>query len=117
MHISELSWGRVNEPSDVVKVGDEVQVYVMEINPEERKIQLSLKYLESDPWEGVYDRYTVGELVWGEVTNVVNFGAFTRLENGVEGLIHISELAEGTFLHPRNVVQEGERVHVRNPRH
>lgn len=113
LHISELSWGRVNDPGDVVNVGQEVQVYVLDINYDERKIQLSLKHLQSDPWQGVSQRYTVGDFVWGEVTNVVNFGAFTRLEEGVEGLIHISELAEGTFLHPRNVVSEGQRVHVR----
>lgn len=113
LHISELSWGRVNDPSDVVQVGQEVQVYVMDISRDDRKIQLSLKQLQSDPWQGVSQRYRLGDLVWGEVTNVVNFGAFTRLEDGVEGLIHISELAEGTFLHPRNVVHEGQRVQVR----
>lgn len=113
LHISELSWGRVNDPGDVVQVGQEIQVYVLDVNYEERKIQLSLKHLQSDPWQGVSERYTVGDLVWGEVTNVVNFGAFTRLEDGVEGLIHISELAEGTFLHPRNVVSEGQQVRVR----
>ena len=113
LHISELSWGRVNDPGDVVSVGQEVQVYVLDINYEERKIQLSLKHLQSDPWQGVSQRYTIGDFVWGEVTNVVNFGAFTRLEDGVECLIHISELAEGTFLHPRNVVNEGQRVYVR----
>lgn len=113
LHISELSWGRVNDPGDVVQVGQEIQVYVLDINHEERKIQLSLKHLQSDPWQGVSQRYAVGDLVWGEVTNVVNFGAFTRLEDGVEGLIHISELAEGTFLHPRNVVNEGQQVQVR----
>ncbi len=113
LHISELSWGRVNDPGDVVRVGQEIQVYVLDINHEERKIQLSLKHLQSDPWQGVSQRYTVGDLVSGEVTNVVNFGAFTRLEDGVEGLIHISELAEGTFLHPRNVVSEGQQVRVR----
>lgn len=113
LHISELSWGRVNDPGDVVHVGQEIQVYVLDINYDERKIQLSLKHLQSDPWQGVSERYTVGDFAWGEVTNVVNFGAFTRLEEGVEGLIHISELAEGTFLHPRNVVNEGQRVYVR----
>ncbi|MCA9870009.1 MAG: S1 RNA-binding domain-containing protein [Caldilineae bacterium] len=113
LHISELSWGRVNDPSDVVQVGQEIQVYVLDINHEERKIQLSLKHLQADPWQGVSQRYTIGDVVSGEVTNVVNFGAFTRLEDGVEGLIHISELAEGTFLHPRNVVSEGQQVRVR----
>lgn len=113
IHISELSWGRVNYPGDVVEPGDEVRVYVLDVNPAERKIQLSLKQLLSDPWQGVAQRYRIGQVVEGEITSVVSFGAFTRLEDGVEGLIHISELAEGTFLHPRNVVREGQRVEVK----
>lgn len=113
IHISELSWGRVNFPGDVVRPGDMVQVYVLDVDPTERKIQLSLKYLQSDPWRDVAQRFHVGEIASGEVTNVVSFGAFVRLDDGIEGLIHISELAEGTFLHPRNVLREGQRVEVR----
>lgn len=113
IHISELSWGRVNYPGDVVRPGDVVQVYVLDVDPAERKIQLSLKYLQSDPWRDVAQRFRAGETVEGEVTNVVSFGAFVRLDDGIEGLIHISELAEGTFLHPRNVLREGQRVEVR----
>ncbi len=113
IHISELSWGRVNYPGDVVRPGDVVQVYVLDVDPQERKIQLSLKHLQSDPWRNVAQRFQAGEVVSGEVTNVVSFGAFVRLDDGIEGLIHISELAEGTFLHPRNVLREGQRVEVR----
>jgi small subunit ribosomal protein S1 len=113
VHISEMSWGRVNHPGDVVRPGDEIDVYVLDVNPEERKIQLSIKRLQPDPWEQVADRYQVGQTVRGEVTNVVSFGAFVRLEEGIEGLIHISELAEGNFLHPRNVVREGQWVSPR----
>ena len=113
VHISEMSWGRVNHPGDVVQPGDEVQVQVLDINPEERKIQLSLKQLQPDPWRDLNTRYAVGQIVEGEITNVVAFGAFTRLEDGIEGLIHISELAEGNFLHPRNVVREGQAVSVK----
>lgn len=113
IHISELSWGRVNYPGDVVRPGDVVQVYVLDVDPTERKIQLSLKHLQADPWRQVAQRFHPGELVQGEVTNVVSFGAFVRLDDGIEGLIHISELAEGTFLHPRNVLREGQRVDVR----
>jgi small subunit ribosomal protein S1 len=113
IHISELSWGRVNYPGDVVRPGDVVQVYVLDVDPAERKIQLSLKYLQSDPWRNVSHRFRAGETVEGEVTNVVSFGAFVRLDDGIEGLIHISELAEGTFLHPRNVLREGQRVDVK----
>lgn len=113
LHISELSWGRVNDPSDIVQVGQEVQVCVLDISHEERKIQLSLKQLQSDPWQGVSQRYRIGDLVWGEVTNVVNFGAFTRLEEGVEGLIHISELSDERITHPKQVVREGERLRLK----
>ncbi len=113
IHISELSWGRVNYPGDVVRPGDVVQVYVLDVDPEQRKIQLSLKHLQSDPWRNVAQRFCAGEVVRGEVTNVVSFGAFVRLDDGIEGLIHISELAEGTFLHPRNVLREGQHVDVK----
>ncbi|HIQ05869.1 MAG TPA: S1 RNA-binding domain-containing protein [Anaerolineae bacterium] len=113
IHVSELSWGRVNHPSDVVRVGDEIQVYVMSVDPAARKVGLSLKRLTPDPWSTAAERYRVGEVVEAVITNVVSFGAFARVEEGLEGLIHISELAEGNFLHPRNVVREGDRVKVR----
>ena len=110
IHISELSWGRVNHPSDVLKPGDQIEVYVMGVEPEQHRVALSLKRLKPDPWTLVDERYEVGQLIEGEVTNVVSFGAFVRIDEGLEGLIHISELAEGNFLHPRNVVNEGDRV-------
>jgi small subunit ribosomal protein S1 len=80
---------------------------------ERQRIALSLKHLQPDPWTLVEERYKVGQLIEGTITNVVSFGAFARIEEGLEGLIHISELAEGNFLHPRNVVREGEKVTVR----
>ncbi len=113
IHISELSWGRVGAPDEVVRPGDELQLLVMEVSPEERKVSLSLKRLRPDPWQGVEQRYTVGQMVEAVITNVVNFGAFARLEEGLEGLVHVSELAEGSFMHPRNVVREGDRVRAR----
>ncbi|NOZ26846.1 MAG: S1 RNA-binding domain-containing protein [Chloroflexi bacterium] len=113
IHISELSWGRIAHPSEVVRPGDEVDVYVISVDCEQRKIALSLRRLKPNPWEGVAERYQVGQIVTGVITNVVGFGAFARIEDGLEGLIHISELAEGQFLHPRNVVKEGDRVRVR----
>jgi small subunit ribosomal protein S1 len=122
IHISELSWGRVGHPRDVLHTGQEVDVYVLNVDRAQRRIGLSLKRLLPDPWSSVEERYQVGQLVQGVITNVVSFGAFARVEDGLEGLIHISELAEGNFLHPRNVVQEGDAVtarvvHIDSARH
>ncbi len=113
IHISELSWQRVGHPRDVLRSGDAVNVYVLGIDRERERVALSLKRLQPDPWSLVESRYKVGQLVEGTVTNVVSYGAFVRVAEGLEGLIHISELAEGNFLHPRNVVKEGDEVVVR----
>ena len=113
IHISELSWGRVGAADEVVHPGDELDLLVLEVNPDDRKISLSLKRMRPDPWQGVEQRYFVGQMVEAIVTNVVNFGAFARLEEGLEGLVHISELAEGNFMHPRNVIREGDRVRAK----
>ncbi len=113
IHISELSWGRVGSPGEVVQPGEKLELLVLEVNPEAQKVALSLKRLRPDPWRGVDERYHVGQVVEGVVTNVVNFGAFARLEEGLEGLIHVSELAEGSFMHPRNVIREGDHVRAR----
>jgi small subunit ribosomal protein S1 len=113
IHISELSWGRVGHPAEILQRGQEVKAYVLDVNREAGRIALSLKRLHSDPWETVQQRYHIGEIVEGVITNVVDFGAFARIEDGLEGLIHVSELAEGHFLHPRNVVQEGQHVSAR----
>ncbi len=113
VHISELSWGRVGSPAEVVQPGDTIDLLVLEVRSEAQKIALSLKRLQPDPWAGVAERYQIGQTVEAIITNVVNFGAFARLEEGLEGLIHVSELAEGTFMHPRNVIREGDRVRAR----
>jgi small subunit ribosomal protein S1 len=113
VHISEMSWGWVDHPSDLLRPGDEVDVYVIGVNREERKVALSLKRLSPDPWTLVDARHAVGDTVEGVITNVVDFGAFMQIEEGLEGLIHISELANGNFMHPRMVVQEGTRLEAR----
>jgi small subunit ribosomal protein S1 len=113
IHISELSWGRVGHPADILDRGQALQVYVLNVDPEEGRVVLSLKRLQDDPWADVEKRYEVGQIVSGEVTNVVDFGAFVCIEEGLEGLIHISELAEGNFLHPYNVVKEGDHITAR----
>ena len=113
IHISEISWDRVSHPSDVLEPGQDVTVYVVGVKPEERRIALSLKRLHPDPWAQIEDRYHVGDIVEGTITNVVGFGAFVRVEDGLEGLVHVSELADASVSHPRHVVREGERVRVR----
>ena len=113
IHISELSWGRVGHPADMLQRGQEVTAYVLDVNRDAGRIALSVKRLHPDPWETVSKRYQIGETVEGVITNVVDFGAFARIEEGLEGLIHVSELAEGHFLHPRNVVSEGQPVRAR----
>lgn len=113
LHISELSWGRVGHPADLLQRGQFVEVYVLDVNKDAGRVALSLKRLHPDPWETVGQRYAIGEVVHGVITNVVDFGAFARIEEGLEGLIHVSELAEGHFLHPRNVVQEGQEITAR----
>lgn len=113
IHISELSWSRVTHPSQVVQPGQHLQALVLEIERENGRVALSRKRLKSNPWHNVESRYHPGQLVTGVVSNVVNFGAFVQLEEELEGLVHISELAEGAFLHPRNVVQKGETVQAR----
>lgn len=113
IHISELSWGRVSHPRAVLERGQTIDAYVLEVDRSAGRIALSLKRLRPDPWRTVDQRFTVGQIVDATVTNVVDFGAFASLEDGLEGLVHISELAEGHFLHPRNVVTEGQNIRAR----
>jgi small subunit ribosomal protein S1 len=110
VHVSEISWSRVGHPRDVLNIGQPVQVYVMSVDADEGRVALSLKRTKLDPWHGIEHRYHVGQIVKGVVTNVVDFGVFVKVEEDLEGLIHVSELAEGNFLHPRNILHEGETV-------
>ncbi len=112
VHLSELSWSRVKHPSEVLQVGDEVDVYVLSVNPEQKKIALSIRRTQPEPWSRVAGAYNVGQLVRGTVTQLANFGAFARLEDGIEGLIHVSELAGWRVEHPREVLNEGDEVIV-----
>ncbi len=113
VHLSELSWSRVRHPSEVLKIGEEVEVYVLGINEDERKIALSLKRTQAEPWTRVAAQYEVGQLVKGTVTQLANFGAFARIQDGIEGLIHVSELSDDRVAHPRNVVKEGDEMTLR----
>ena len=113
VHVSEMSWNRVTHPRDLLHCNQAVKAVVVSVDADQGRVALSLKRLFPDPWDSIELRYARGQMVEGVVTNVVNFGAFVSLEDGVEALIHVSELAEGHFLHPRNVVHEGERVRAR----
>jgi len=110
VHLSELSWSRVKHPSAVVKVGQQVEVLVLQVDREAQRIGLSLKRLQADPWTQVGSKYQAGQLVQAVVTHLAKFGAFAELELGVEGLIHISELAERNINDPAEVVTEGEEL-------
>jgi small subunit ribosomal protein S1 len=113
IHLSELSWGQVQHPSQVLKVGQEVDVKVLGVDRENKKIALSLKKVQGDPWDRIEDKYHVGETVTAKITKLAQFGAFAEVEPGVEGLIHISELSEERITHPKQVVREGEEVQLR----
>jgi small subunit ribosomal protein S1 len=112
VHISQLAWSRVNHPSEVLKVGQTVEVQVLSVDKERKKIALSIKRAEVDPWTTVEQRYQVGQTVQGTITKIAPFGAFARIEDGVEGLIHLSEMPAGTQ-DPKTALQEGQEVTVR----
>lgn len=113
VHLSEISWSRVKHPSEVLKPGDQVQVYVLSIDNERKRIALSIKRTQEEPWETVSERYHLGQTVQGTITQLASFGAFARLEDGVEGLIHVSEMGDGRVQHPKEVVQEGDQLPMR----
>jgi len=107
-HLSEVSWDRNRSPEDMYKIGDEVDVYVMKVDPETKKIALSLRRAQPQAWDDIVDKYQVGRVVPGMVTKLVTFGAFARIEGPVEGLIHVSELVDRRIQHPKEVVREGD---------
>src|SRR5689334_14543021 len=113
IHISELSWSHVNHPSEVLEIGQNVRVKVLDIDRERQRISLGLKQTQTDPWQQVLDSYSEGDVVQGRVTKVVTFGAFVEILPGVEGLVHISELAQHHVENPREVVSQGDVVHVK----
>lgn len=113
VHISEMSWGPVGRPEDVVSIGDELDVYVLRVDIENKKIALSLRRLEPEPWETIHERLHVDDIVDAQITKLTNFGAFARVEGNIEGLIHISELSDRVIGHPREVVSEGEDVRLK----
>lgn len=113
VHISEMSWGQVDRPEQMVSVGQELDVYVLRVDPENKKIALSLKRLQPEPWETIHEKLAVNQVVDATITKLTNFGAFARVEGSVEGLVHISELTDRVVQHPREVVREGDKVRLK----
>lgn len=113
VHVSELSWGYPENPKEVVSEGDEVEVVVLNCDDVAHRISLSLRRTQQDPWEEVEAKYPRGQRVTGEVTKITDFGAFIKLEEGIEGLAHVSELDWGHVAHPKDVLQEGETIEVK----
>ena len=113
IHISELSWSHVNHPSEVLEIGQTVKVRVLDVDRDRQRISLGLKQTQTDPWQRVIDECQQGDVVAGRITKVVTFGAFAEILSGVEGLIHISELADHHVENPREVVNQGDAVNVK----
>jgi len=113
IHISELSWSHVNHPSEVLSIGQKVEVRVLDIDRDRQRISLGLKQTQKDPWQQVFENRQVNEIVHGRVTKLVSFGAFVEIEEGVEGLIHISELAQHHVEDPSEIVRPGQEVNVK----
>jgi small subunit ribosomal protein S1 len=113
IHISELSWSHVNHPSEILTIGDTVQVKVLDIDRDRQRISLGLKQTQEDPWQRIMDTYNVGDELAGKVTKVVTFGAFVEILDGVEGLVHISELAGHHVESPREIVHPGDEIRVK----
>ena len=113
VHLSEISWDRIQHPSEVLKVGQEVKVRVISIDREKKRIGLSIRQLQEDPWNQRVAKYQVGQLIQATITRLTKFGAFARLEEDMEGLIHISEISEKRIEHPKEVLHEGDDVTLR----
>jgi small subunit ribosomal protein S1 len=113
LHVSDMSWGKLNHPAELFKVGDEVEVTVLDFNEKEEKISLGYKQLTPDPWEKIEEKYKIGQKYKGRVVSLTDFGAFIELEKGVEGLVHISDLTwSRKLVHPKKVLSPGEEVLV-----
>jgi len=113
VHLSELSWDHIEQPKEVLEVGQEIKVKVINVDREKKRIGLSVRALQEDPWRSRVQKYSVGQLVEGVITRLTKFGAFARLDGDIEGLIHISEIAEHRIEHPKEVLKEGETKSLR----
>ena len=113
LHVTDIAWKRVNHPSDVLHVGQTLKVQIIRINPETQRISLGMKQLDKDPWEIVAERYPIGARVKGKVTNITDYGAFVELEDGIEGLVHVSEMSwTKKNVHPGKILSTSEEIEV-----
>jgi len=113
LHITDMSWGRVNHPSEMVRVGDDIEVMILKVDHDKEKVALGLKQKEPSPWESVAEKYPINSRVKGKVVNLVSYGAFVQLEEGIEGLVHVSEMSWTKRInHPSEVVNLGDEVEV-----
>ena len=110
LHVSEISWGKVDKPSDVLKTGDKIKAYILNVDPENKKLSLSIKHTLEDPWENIDKKYPVGSIVLGKVLRFASFGAFVELEPGVDGLVHISQISHKRINAPSDVLEIGQQV-------
>ena len=114
LHINDMSWGRISHPSQMLSIGEKVEVVVLDVSPEKQTISFGLKQKTANPWENIEEKYPVGSVVEGKVVNITDYGAFIKLEEGVEGLLHISELSwTGRIKHPSEVVAMGDTLKVK----
>ena len=113
VHVSELSWNRIKTPADVVKVGDEIDVYVISFDAEKHKISLGYKTAEMNPWNQFLSKYAIGDVVDAKIVKLMTFGAFAEIIPGVDGLIHISQIADKRIGNPEDVLAEGQDVQVK----
>ena len=111
LHVTDMSWRRIANPADILKVGEKVKVQIIKFNSETGRVSLGMKQMESDPWVGVNARYAVGSKVTGKISNITDYGVFVELENGVEGLVHVSEMSwTKKNVHPSKIVTMGQEV-------
>jgi len=113
IHLSELAWTRVSHPREVLKMGDEIEVYILSVDHEQQRVALSLKRLQPEPWSKVFEHYQVDQVVEAVITKLTDFGAFARLDDRIEGLIHVSEITDRNITHPRDALSAGQKVKVR----
>jgi len=113
VHLSELAWARILHPSEILKVSDEVEVYILNVDADQQRVALSIKRLQPEPWDEVFEYYQINQVVEAVITKLTDFGAFARIDDRIEGLIHISEITEKNITHPDQIVAEGDKLKVR----